>query len=175
MATQREQTAYQPAIRTASRIGIIIGIGLMGAVDEIVFHQLLQWHNFYVHSTEYWRIFSDGLFHVFTAAMLFLGALRLWMERRRLAPLATNRPFWAGILLGAGGFQLFDGTVNHKLLQLHPVREGAQNILPYDIAWIASALLLLVAGWVVWRDVQATEVQSAGHGEPEHGRAGQPR
>lgn len=152
MAAHRENTTHHPAIRTALWIGVIIGIGLIGALDEIVFHQLLQWHNFYVHSTDYWRIFSDGLFHLFTAATLFLGALRLWIERGRLASLGSNRPFWAGILLGAGGFQLFDGTVNHKLLQLHPIREGAPNILPYDIAWIAFALLLLLAGWLLRRE-----------------------
>ena len=175
MATQRGNTAHQSAMRTAYWIGIILGIGIMGAGDEIIFHQLLQWHHFYVHSTAYWRIFSDGLFHIFTAALLFLGALRLWMERQRIAPLTTNRPFWAGILLGAGGFHLFDGTVNHKLLQLHPVREGTQNLLPYDIGWIASALLLLVFGWFLGRGVQATDVPSAARDEPNYSRARHPR
>jgi uncharacterized membrane protein len=151
MAAQRGSTSNDSALRTARWIGVTIGIGIMGAVDEIIFHQLLQWHNFYVHTTDYWRIFSDGVFHVFTAAMLFFGSIRLWMARRQISPVATNRPFWAGILLGAGGFQLFDGTVNHKLLQLHPVRENVQNLLPYDIAWIASALLLLALGWLLWR------------------------
>ena len=165
MAGQSGQTSRQPAIRAARWAGLIVGIGLIGAVDEIVFHQLLQWHNFYVHSTVYWRVFSDGLFHVFTTAMLFLGALHLWTIRHRIAPLASNRPFWMGILLGAGAFQLFDGTVNHKILKLHPIREGAQNMLPYDIAWIAFALLLLVLGWIIRRDVQATGIESPTHAE----------
>lgn len=30
---------------------------------------------------------------------------------------------WTGII-GTGAFNLFDGIVNHKILQLHPVREG---------------------------------------------------
>ena len=159
MATRASETTGQrSAIRAALGTGAVVGIGIIGAADEIIFHQLLQWHHFYVHTDQYWRIFSDGLFHVFTALMLFLGALRLWSERRRLSHIASGRPFWAGILFGAGGFQLFDGTVNHKLLQIHPVREGIENLLPYDIGWIASALLLLVAGWVVWRTMRGVLV-----------------
>src|SRR5690606_23330934 len=65
--------------------GIILGIGLMGAVDTIIFHQLLQWHNFYYDTTEYWQVFSDGLLHAFTASMLFFGAVRLWSQRQEAA------------------------------------------------------------------------------------------
>lgn len=142
-------TDQRPIARTVLWIGVPIGIGLMGAIDTIVFHQLLQWHNFYIHTTAYWRIFSDGLFHIFTATMLFVGALLLWFQRRRVSPLLTSRPFWAGILLGMGGFQVFDGIVFHKVLQIHPVREGVENILPYDIAWIASGLALFAVGWLL--------------------------
>ena len=137
--------------------GVILGIGLVGSLDEIVLHQLLQWHNFYVHTSQYWRIFIDGLFHAFTTAMLFAGALRLWSQRRSIAGLSSARPLAAGILLGMGGFNLYDGIVQHKLMQLHPVREGVENLLPYDLAFNGIALLLLIAGWLVWRGVRATE------------------
>src|SRR5690606_39687547 len=33
--------------RASMRATILIGIGVMAAVDEIVFHQLLGWHHFY--------------------------------------------------------------------------------------------------------------------------------
>lgn len=157
-ARTTQTSAPNSPTRAVLWTGIISGIGIMGAVDEIVFHQLLQWHNFYVHTTHYWRIFSDGLFHVFTAAMLFLGSIRLWSQRRNIHSIVSNRPFWAGIFSGAGGFQLFDGTVNHKLLQIHPVREGVENILPYDIGWNVSGLVLLIIGWLLWRGLQPTEI-----------------
>ncbi|HYI14857.1 MAG TPA: DUF2243 domain-containing protein, partial [Thermomicrobiales bacterium] len=114
---------------------IPLGIGLIGAIDEIVFHQLLQWHNLYVDASERWRIFSDGLLHTFTLAMLFFGAYRLWQERQSFSAIVSSKPFWAGVLLGGGFFQLWDGVVDHKLLRLHPVREDAGDILVYDIAW----------------------------------------
>lgn len=149
--TIADNAAARAARRSAMITGVLVGIGLVGALDEIVFHQLLQWHNFYVHTTSFWRIVSDGLFHAFTALLLFIGTQRLWTTRRALSRLDRRGPLWGGILLGAGGFQLFDGTINHKLLQIHPIREGVDNILLYDLAWNAAAVLLLIAGWLVWR------------------------
>lgn len=150
-------TAQHAAVRSTVVSGVLLGIGLMGAIDEIVFHQLLQWHNFYVPTTMYWRIVSDGLFHLFTVLMSYVGVVRLWRRRNEIVQIMSGRPFWAGMLLGAGGFQLFDGTVNHKLLRLHPVREGVANIVPYDVGWNAAALALLVAGWLVWRSFRSAQ------------------
>lgn len=137
----------------------MLGVGAMGAIDEIVFHQLLQWHHFYMDTTERWRIVSDGLFHAFTAALLLVGAIRLWHHRRRIARIAGGRPFWSAFFLGAGGFQVFDGLINHKLLRLHQVREGVDNLILYDIVWIAGGLLLLIIGWFLWRDMQVREAR----------------
>ena len=57
---------------------------------------------------------------------------------------------WAGLLIGLGGFNLYDGIVQHKILRLHQVREGVDNLLPYDLAFNALALAALTAGWVLW-------------------------
>jgi uncharacterized membrane protein len=141
--------------------GAILGIGLMGAVDSIIFHQLLQWHNFYYDTTEFWRIFSDGLLQAFTAGMLFIGAMRLWTKRLHIAEVLGGAPLWAGLLFGAGAFQLFDGTINHKVLRLHQVREGVDNNLPYDIAWNGFALGLLVFGWLVFQRTDTREESGA--------------
>lgn len=146
--------------------GALLGAGVVGSLDEIVFHQLIQWHNFYVETTQRWRIISDGLFHIFTAALLFYGALRLWDQRRLLPASGTGRALAAGILLGGGGFQLFDGIVLHKVLQLHPVREGVSPIWPYDMAWIASGAALLLAGWFLWRRIRAGEPAGASAAAP---------
>jgi uncharacterized membrane protein len=137
--------------RAVQQIGLMLGVGIMGAVDEIIFHQLLQWHHFYMNTTEYWRIFSDGLFHMLTTVLLFSGAILLFLQRRTISPITRNRPFWAAIFVGAGAFQLFDGTVNHKLLRLHQVRENVENLLPYDIGWILSGLIILAIGVYLWR------------------------
>lgn len=51
----------------------------------------------------------------------------------------------AGFFLGLGGFQLFDGIIDHKLLRLHQVRYGV-DITPYDWGWNPAALAFLLIG-----------------------------
>jgi uncharacterized membrane protein len=144
MATNQKWT------RSVLITGFILGVGLIGALDEIVLHQLLQWHNFYVHTTEFWRIFIDGVFHFTTTLLAAWGAARIWQNRRYYTPI-DRRVLIAGILLGMGAFNLWDGTIQHKVLNLHQVREGVTNIAPYDIVFIGVALLLLLTGWLLWR------------------------
>lgn len=137
--------------RSVLTSGVVAGVAAMGAIDEIVFHQLLQWHHFYVHTTRFWQTFSDGLFHLFTASVWFVAVLLLWRRRALLARAAGGRAFWGAFLLGMGGFQTFDGVVSHRLLGLHPVRVGADPMWPYDVLWIASGLVLVAQGWVLRR------------------------
>lgn len=47
--------------------------------------------------------------------------------------------------MGAGGFQLYVGTVQHKLLGLHQIRYDVDP-RPYDLIWNVLAVLLVVAG-----------------------------
>lgn len=150
-------------MRTVRRVrltGAIAGIALMGAVDEIVFHQLLQWHHFYVHTTAYWQIFSDGLFHLLTTTLFFAAIMLLWAQRREFATIVSGRTFWIWFLIGAGGFQVFDGVVNHKLLGLHPVRVGVETIWPYDVSWVLSGALLLFAGLALGRGQDEAALRS---------------
>lgn len=142
------------ATRTLLRAGIILGIGVVGTLDEVVLHQLLQWHNFYVHAEPFWRIFSDGLFHLVTSGLLLLGALLLWSRRDLIASMRDGRALAAGVFFGMGGFNLFDAIVDHKILELHPVRENVANILPYDLAFGSIAIALLAVGAFLWRGVR---------------------
>ena len=130
------------------RVGVLIGIGVAGFVDEVVFHQLLHWHHFYDRSTPEAGLVSDGLFHAFGWFALVAGLFWFAALRRR-DELRTAR--WVGALLvGAGVFQLYDGTVHHKLLGLHQIRYGV-DLLPYDLTWNLVAVVLVVVGVLVAR------------------------
>ena len=134
--------------------GIVLGVGVAGFVDEVVFHQLLHWHHFYDRSTPDIGLVSDGIFH---AASWFATVGGMFL----LADLYRRRGVWwtrwtAGLLLGAGAFQLFDGTVQHKLLGLHQIRYEV-DLLPYDIAWnVAAAALIVVAVVLLLRTHRAS-------------------
>jgi uncharacterized membrane protein len=129
--------------------GVLVGIGIAGTLDEVVLHQLLRWHHFYDRSTASVGLISDGLFHIFSTALLVIGVIQL-VERRRTTP-DPPRIALAGILLGAGGFNLYDGTIQHKLLGLHQVRAGAPNNLPYDVAFLAIAAIVALTGALLLR------------------------
>ena len=123
--------------------GVLLGLGVAGFVDETVFHQLLHWHHFYDKSTPAAGLVSDGLFHAFSWFATVAG-LVLLVAARRAGPVPAAR-WWGALLVGTGAFQLYDGTVQHKLLGLHQIRYGV-DVRPYDWAWNVVAVLLLVAG-----------------------------
>lgn len=126
----------------------MVGVGLMAGLDEIVFHQLLGWHHLYDGSTSEVALLSDGLLHAAELALLVAGAVLLGRLGHRRVLHAESA--WAGVLLGMGGFQLFDGIVVHKVLGLHQIRYGV-DLLPYDLAWNAAAVVLLLLGGLLTR------------------------
>ena len=128
--------------------GVLIGVGVAGFVDEVVFHQLLHWHHFYDRGSSDAGLVSDGLLHAFSWTSIVVGLFLLADLHRRQA--TVPKRVWAGGLLGAGGFQLYDGLVHHKLLGLHQVRYGV-DLLPYDLAWNAPGVVALLVGLVLLR------------------------
>jgi uncharacterized membrane protein len=133
-------------VRRVVLSGVLVGVGVAGFVDETVFHQLLHWHHFYDKSTPAAGLVSDGLFHAFSWFATVAG-LFLLVDARRRRPVPKAR-WWGGLLAGAGAFQLYDGTVQHKLLGLHQIRYGV-DVRPYDWAWDVIAVLLLAAGMLL--------------------------
>ena len=133
---------------TPLRGPLLIGVGLAGTADQVVLHQLLGWHHLYDGGGLSAGLVSDGIFHVLSTVLLVLGVVvtlrsrdRRGLRRRRIA---------GGVLVGAGGFNLYDGTIQHKVLHLHEVRRGVDP-LPYDAAFIGVAALLLLGGFVLLR------------------------
>ena len=158
------QAGSVPIHRRANRrvvwIAFTTGMGLMGAIDAIAFHHLMRWHNFYIHAGADWRAISDGLLHILTTGLLLAGIGLLWTHRHFISQArASGLALAAGLWIGMGAFQFLDGILFHKVLQLHPVREGVANDLPYDAAWLGSAALLTAVGWWVWRQMQRREAQ----------------
>lgn len=123
--------------------GVLIGIGIAAFVDETVFHQLLHWHHFYDKSTPAVGLVSDGLFHAFGWFAVVIGLVMVADLRRRAG--LVRRGLIGGILLGSGFFQLYDGTVQHKLMALHQIRYHV-NLVPYDWTWNLLAGIFLVLG-----------------------------
>jgi uncharacterized membrane protein len=123
--------------------GILFGLGFVAFLDETLFHQLLHWHKFYDKSTVAVGLVSDGLFHAFSW-FATVGGLYLVADLRRRNAL-WHKMFWGGKLLGGGVFQLYDGTIQHKIMRIHQIRYNV-DILPYDLVWNISAAIMIVVG-----------------------------
>ncbi|MFK5583593.1 MULTISPECIES: DUF2243 domain-containing protein [unclassified Serinicoccus] len=156
-------TFSSPLDRRLLTSGVLFGIGVAAFVDEVVFHQLLHWHHFYDLSTTRVGLVSDGVLHAFGWFATVAGLFLLADVRRRRGPGIPR--WWPAVLVGAGGFQLFDGILVHKVLRVHQVRyevvpagvagpgphQPVDDLLVYDVAWLASGALPLVVGLVAWR------------------------
>ncbi|MGL5927606.1 MAG: DUF2243 domain-containing protein, partial [Dermatophilaceae bacterium] len=106
---------FDPRVRAVAS-GVLFGVGLAAFVDEALFHQILGWHHFYDRSTTQIGLLSDGIFHAF-GWFATVSSLFVLVDLRRWAPVRWMR--WVGgLLVGAGGFQLYDGLVHHKLFRL---------------------------------------------------------
>ncbi|WP_235941723.1 DUF2243 domain-containing protein [Paenibacillus puerhi] len=143
---RRENRSIPDDSRRNLGSGVLFGLGLVGFIDETVFHQLLHWHHFYDKSTSDIGLLSDGFFHAFSW-FATIWALFLFAELRGRKTLVLKR-WWGGVLLGGGGFQLYDGTIQHKLMRLHQIRY-VEHVIIYDIVWNVIAVAMILAGYML--------------------------
>lgn len=164
--------APPPDTKRSLRYAVLVGIGLMAAIDEIVFHQLLQWHHFFDRATPGIGIVSDGLLHALELLALIAGGFLL-ADLARCQRLARHW-VWAGIALGMGGFQLFDGLINHKLLRIHQIRYDV-DLLVYDLTWNGFAVALLVLGVVLVKRARTYDRTDSSRPDPTQSERAGPR
>jgi uncharacterized membrane protein len=75
---------------------------------------------------------SDRLFHAFSW-FATIGGLFLYVDLRRKNKWNAFK-WWGGLLFGAGFFQLYGGTIQHKILKLHEIRY-VKVVFIYDFIW----------------------------------------
>jgi len=174
------QTPGQLDRRPLIAAATLLGIGMGGFVDGIVFHQLLQFHNMLSAPGYYPKtgvdpqrlvvnmeinMFWDGLFHVLTWAMTAAGLVMLWRAGQRPDVPWSTRTMVGGLSLGWGLFNLIEGVIDHHILHIHHVTE-TENHLIWDLAFLASGVLLIGIGWAFIRagsgDTQTRGQNSAG-------------
>jgi uncharacterized membrane protein len=155
IVSARAQAADAAAGRPPKAPGFIMGLGLGGFIDGIVLHQVLQWHHMLTSTGEHpsdtvagleANTLADGFFHLATwvlVATAMLLTVRAW-QRRELAP--PWRAHAGMLLAGWGAFNLAEGLVDHHLLGIHHVRDDLGAPLGWDLAFLASGVLLIVVG-----------------------------
>lgn len=139
---------YRPLIAA----GTLLGIGLGGFVDGILFHQLLQTHNMLSAIMPKTSLVNlevnmvwDGVFHAFTWLMTLLGIAMLWRAGQHPAVPWSTRALAGSLLLGWGLFNLVEGIIDHHILHLHHVVERF-GLSVYDYLFLASGVILIAIG-----------------------------
>ena len=135
----------------------LLGVGLGGFMDGIVFHQILQTHQMLtgklpptsVRNIEI-NMFWDGLFHAFTWASTMTGMALLWQAGKRPDVPWSTRTFVGGQAFGWGLFNLVEGIIDHHILHIHHVVEN-ENHLVWDLAFLASGVVLMGVGLALIR------------------------
>ena len=164
ISTEREARRLpdvaEEAVSRTRAPGILIGIGLGGFIDGIVFHQILQWHHLLSDEGDYPtttvggledNTLADGLFHAATWVAVAVGIWLLWRRTTNWRSALSGRSFFGWLLVGWGLFNLVEGILNHQILGLHHVREGVANETAWDLGFLAFAVLLIVGGWLLAR------------------------
>lgn len=129
--------------------GGIIGLGIMGLVDGIVFHQLLEWHHVVHGHNHRMDLISDGIFNLAVTIIVLYGVIRVFQHARR-DELSSSWTFYiCGMLIGAGIFNLAEGLINHQILELHHVRPGHPAEFMYDMLYLLSGVILIAIGGTI--------------------------
>ena len=152
----KDRTSSRPLITA----GFVLGVGMGGFIDGILFHQILQIHNML--SNVFFpdtlvnadiNMFWDGLFDAFTWIMTLIGIMLLWKVAKNDHAPKLTQVFIGAILTGFGAFNLIEGVIDHHILKLHHVIERAIYPIQFywDLAFLASGIVLILLGYFLIR------------------------
>lgn len=151
-------------MRPVVQAGVVLGLGLGGFFDGIVFHQLLQWHHMAsahpdpsIATDLPLNVRLDGVFHAATYGLTVIGIGLLWRAWRIPSSPPSRRALVGAVTLGWGCFNVVEGLVNHHLLGLHHVwPDGPGPVLLWDVTFLLWGLLFIVAGYALARRADVT-------------------
>lgn len=153
--------------------GTLLGIGLGGFVDGVLFHQILQIHNMLSAQrppntlvNKEINMVWDGYFHAVTWTITLFGLILLFRAGARPNRFWSGRALAGAMLLGWGLFNLVEGIINHHILQVHHVVEELGPSV-WDWVFLGAGVLLMVVGallvrnaWTNWRPAEPTPAVS---------------
>ena len=140
--------------------GTVIGIGMGGFIDGILFHQIFQFHNMLSARVSTDTLVGakvnmvwDGLFHAGVWIATAVGITMLWRALTRRGNPPSGRTFAGALMLGWGLFNLIEGVIDHHFLELHHVYERAGRS-EWDWLFLASGVTLTATGWLMIRSAE---------------------
>src|SRR4051812_32287413 len=141
--------------RRATGGALLLGLGLGGFFDGIVFHQILEWHHMLSHLSDYPpntlqglkdNTRADGFFHAACWLLSVAGLLILWSTTRGQGPALSMSWLIGWLLVGWGAFNVVEGVIDHEIFELHHVREASHHPAIWDIAFLVWGAAMVLAG-----------------------------
>ena len=170
MSTGGQTGVAIPADRTRPLFlaGTVLGIGMGGFVDGILFHQILQLHNMLSNwvirdslVNEQINMVWDGFFHAFTWVCVAVGLILLWRAVTQTGVLLSGKALWGALLFGWGLFNLVEGTIDHEILGVHHFYQNGNHLL-WDMVFLFAGLIFLVTGWALAKGGFRESARTAG-------------
>lgn len=137
-----------------STAGVVMGLGIGGFIDGILFHQILQLHGMVSNKLpidtvvgKAVNMFWDGIFHALTLTAVIIGFILLV---RLLGIKNINRsPKLAlgGAIAGWGIFNLVEGIIHHQIIKLHNVNEFSLQPEVWNYSFLASGVIFMAIGY----------------------------
>jgi uncharacterized membrane protein len=135
---------------------IIIGIGIGGFIDGIVFHQILQWHGMFTNQLpadtvtgKSVNMFWDGIFHLITLTAVIIGLISLTrlLKKKNINP--SPKLVLGGFFAGWGLFNFVEGIIHHHILKFHNVTEFSPNPDLWNYGFLASGVIFMTIGFLI--------------------------
>ena len=140
---------------------MVLGIGMGGFIDGIVLHQLLQWHGMLTNKiapvtvvAKSVNMFWDGLFHLFTLAVVCTGVVLQWKLLGRQDINRSGKLLWGGLLSGWGLFNIVEGVIDHHILKLHNIKEITPNPGLWNYGFLILSVVMMAAGFLCIRSAK---------------------
>ncbi|MBC7413211.1 MAG: DUF2243 domain-containing protein [Bacteroidia bacterium] len=137
--------------------GTLMGIGMGGFVDGILFHQILQLHSMLsakfpqdtivnIKTSMVW----DGMFHLLTWVTTAISVKMLWDASKNHSVPLSGITFWGALFIGWGIFNLIEGIIDHHILGIHHVVERF-GLSIYDYIFLATGVVFIMFGLLLIR------------------------
>lgn len=140
--------------------GVLMGIGMGGFVDGILFHQIFQLHSMLSARLPQTSLVNleismvwDGLFHAFTWITTAVSIVLLWHAVKRPEVPWSGKTLIGANLAGWGIFNLVEGIIDHHILEIHHVVERLGTSI-YDYLFLASGIVLILCGVLLIRSAR---------------------
>lgn len=139
-----------------STTSMILGMGIGGFIDGILFHQILQWHGMLSSRIaidtllgKSINMFWDGIFHLFTLTAVIIGVVSLVRLINKKFINSSPGLAWGGSIAGWGIFNFVEGIINHQIVNLHNVNEFSLNQDIWNLGFLGSGVILIIIGSIL--------------------------